>query len=333
MANEEAGEMSRLMSKRSGKSGLAIEEQVRRWAAKGKQILWGRQGNDGLMLKIAVYLMLVIFGFVYIFPLLFMISQSFKSLDDLLDPTVGWIPRAPEWSNYVQAWHVLDYMRSLGASLLNSLLPALAQTFSCAIVGYGFAKYRFPGRSILFGLMLLTFVVPKQIVMIPTFLLFKQYHMLETPLPFIVPSLFAQGIRGALFILIFVQFFRTVPAALDEAAAIDGAGTLQILTRIILPVSVPAIVVVFLFSMVWHWNETYLASLYLGNAMTTLPQKLKTFNDAFKALYASGARVSDVNEAVRMAATLLIVLPLLVLYLFAQKHLTQAVDKTGLTGE
>ncbi|WP_274648638.1 carbohydrate ABC transporter permease [Paenibacillus humicola] len=300
---------------------------------KTRSVLLGRKGSDGLMMKIVIYALLISIGFIYVYPLLFMVSQSFKNLDDLLDPTVAWIPRTLYWANYGEAWQVLHYMRTLGSTLLVAVAPAVCQTVSCAIVGYGFAKFRFPGKTFLFGLMLLTFIVPKQVVMIPTFLLFKDYGMLETPLPFIVPGLFAQGLRGALFILIYCQFFRTIPDALEEAAQMDGAGSLRTFFRIILPISLPAIVVVFLFSMVWHWNETYLAPLYLGNAMTTLPLELKTFNDAFKAMYTGSSKVTDVNEAIRMAATLLIVLPLLVLYLFAQKWFTQVVDKTGLTGE
>ncbi|CAM2824632.1 carbohydrate ABC transporter permease [Paenibacillus sediminis] len=310
-----------------------VREKTRRGLARSKSLLLGRKGNDGLIPKIIIYVLLVSIGFIYLYPLLYMVSQSFKSLDDLLDPTVAWIPRSLDWDNYVKAWHVLNYMDTLGSSLLNSVLPAIAQTVSCAIVGYGFAKYRFPGKTFLFGVMLLTFIVPKQVIMIPMFLLFKEYGMLETPLPFIVPSLFAQGLRGALFILIYYQFFRTIPVALEEAAQIDGAGTLKTFFRIILPISMPSIVVVFLFSMVWHWNETYLASLYLGNAMTTLPLELKTFNDSFKAMYTGTSKLTDVNESIRMAGTLLIVLPLLILYLFAQKRFTQVIDKTGLTGE
>ncbi len=307
--------------------------QARRVLHKARSLLLGRQGNDGWLFKTIIYVLLISTGFIYLYPLLFMVSQSFKNLDDLLDPTVAWIPRSLYWDNYAQAWNVLHYLKTLGSTLLNSVLPAVAQTISCAVVGYGFAKYRFPGKSILFGLMLVTFVVPKQVIMIPMFLLFKEYGMLETPLPFIVPGLFAQGIRSALFILIYYQFFRTIPVALEEAAQIDGAGAFKTFFRIILPISVPAVVVVFLFSMVWHWNETYLASLYLGNAMTTLPLELKTFNDSFKAMYTGGSSVTDVNESIRMAGTLLIVLPLLILYLIAQKHFTQVVDKTGLTGE
>ncbi|OGX68732.1 MAG: ABC transporter permease [Paenibacillus sp. RIFOXYA1_FULL_44_5] len=296
-------------------------------------MLWGRQGNDGLVLKTVIYALIVSIGFIYLYPILYMVSQSFKSLQDLIDPTVIWIPRTLDWDNYVKAWHVLDYMKTLWSSLLNSVLPAIAQTISSAIVGYGFAKFRFPGKAFMFGVMLLTFIIPKQVIMIPLFLLFKQYGMLGTPLPFILPALFAQGIKGALFVLIYTQFFRTIPTALEEAASIDGAGVIKTFFRIILPISVPAIVIVFLFSMVWHWNETYLSSLYLGNSMSTLPLKLKTFNDVFKSLYTSGNKQFDINESIQMAGTLLIVLPLLVLYLFAQKWFTAVVDKTGITGE
>jgi multiple sugar transport system permease protein len=305
----------------------------RRVLDRAKSLILGRQGNDGLLMKLVIYMLLISTGFIYLYPLLFMVSQSFKNLDDLLDPTVAWIPRSFYWENYVQAWNVLHYVKTLWSTLLISVLPAVAQTVSCAIVGYGFAKYKFPGKSILFGLMLITFIVPKQVIMIPMFLLFKEYGMLETPLPFIIPGIFAQGLRSALFILIYFQFFRTIPVALEEAAQIDGASALKTFFRIILPISVPAVVVVFLFSMVWHWNETYLASLYLGNAMTTLPLELKTFNDSFKAMYTGSSKVTDVNESIRMAGTLLIILPLLLLYLFAQKRFTQVVDKTGLTGE
>jgi len=316
-----------------GSAAGSMPAKARKALGRARSVLLGRQGNDGLVMKTVIYVLLVSIGFIYLYPLLYMVSQSFKNLDDLLDPTVAWIPRSLHWENYVQAWHVLDYVKTLGSSLTISVLPALAQTVSCAIVGYGFARYKFPGKTILFGIMLITFIVPKQVTMIPTFLLFKEYGMLETPLPFIVPGLFAQGLRGALFVLIYYQFFRTIPVALEEAAAIDGAGPLKTFFRIMLPVSVPSIVVVFLFSMVWHWNETYLASLYLGNAMSTLPLELKTFNDAFKAMYTGNSTITDVNEAIRMAGTLLIVLPLLVLYLFAQRNFTEVVDKTGLTGE
>lgn len=301
-----------------------------------KKLLLGMQGNDGLIFKTFIYALLISVGFIYLYPILYMVSESFKSLKDLLDPTVLWIPKELYIENFVKAWNVLEFPKTFMTSLLNSVLPAVAQMVSCAIVGFGFARFEFPGKKILFGLMLLTFIIPTQIVMIPKFLMFEQYGMLGTPLPFIIPAIFAGGIKSALFILIYTQFFRSIPQVLDESAQLDGANYLTIFFRIILPISIPALVVVFLFSLVWHWNETYTASLYLGDSMSTLPLKLKEFNDSFKAMYSSAggeANGADINESIKFAGTVLVILPLLVLYMFAQRWFVEVLDKTGITGE
>ncbi|WP_260412307.1 carbohydrate ABC transporter permease [Alkalihalobacillus sp. TS-13] len=301
-----------------------------------KKLLLGMQGNDGLVFKTFIYALLISVGFIYLYPILYMVSESFKSLRDLLDPTVLWIPKELYFDNFVKAWNVLEFPKTFMTSLLNSVLPAVTQMVSCAIVGFGFARFKFPGKNILFGLMLLTFIIPTQIVMIPMFLMFEQYGMLGTPLPFILPAIFAGGIKSALFILIYTQFFKSIPQVLDESAQLDGANYLTIFFRIILPISIPALVVVFLFSLVWHWNETYTASLYLGDSMSTLPLKLKEFNDSFKALYSSAGaegKGADINESIKFAGTVLVILPLLVLYMFAQKWFVEVLDKTGITGE
>ncbi|ALS28000.1 carbohydrate ABC transporter permease [Paenibacillus cisolokensis] len=301
-----------------------------------KKFLLGKQGNDGIVFKLVVYALLISIGFVYLYPIFYMLSQSLKSLDDLLDPTVLWLPKTLHLENYVQAWKVLDFTRAFGASLLNSVLPAIAQTVSCALVGYGFARFRFPGKNVMLAFILLTFIIPVQVVMIPLFLLFQQYGMLGSPLPFIVPALFAGGLKSALFILIYLQFFKTVPKALEESAQIDGAGAIKTFFRIIMPISVPAIVVVFLFSLVWHWNETYTTSLYLGESMRTLPLKLQSFDLAFSQVFTSSQTSGDtanINESIKLAGTMLIILPLLILYLFAQRWFVEVIDKTGITGE
>ena len=300
-----------------------------------KKFFLGKQGNDGIIFKVIVYALLISIGFVYLYPIFYMVSHSFKSLKDLLDPTVLWLPKSLHFDNYIRAWNVLDFPKAFGASMLNSVLPALSQTVSCALVGYGFARFKFPGKSIMLAFILLTFIIPVQVVMIPLFLLFKQFGMLESPLPFIVPALFAGGIKSALFILIYLQFFKTVPKALEESAQIDGAGPFKTFFRIIIPISVPAIVVVFLFSLVWHWNETYMTSLYLGESMRTLPLMLQSFDLAYSQEYSSSAATEmvNINESIKLAGTMLIILPLLILYLFAQRWFVEVVDKTGLTGE
>lgn len=307
-----------------------------KYGYKLRKIALGKQGNDGVVFKAVVYGLLVSIGFVYLYPVLYMISQSFKSLQDLLDPTVMWLPKSLHLDNYVRAWKALDFPASFGASLFNSVLPAAAQTASCALVGYGLARFRFPGKRVMIGLMMLTFVIPVQVVMIPLFLLFQKYGMLGSPLPFIVPALFAGGIKSVLFILIYTQFFRTIPKALEESAQLDGAGALNIFARIILPNTVPAVVVVFLFSLVWHWNETYTASLYLRDSMRTLPMMLQAFEQSYAQMYSSsgaGSTYVDINESIKLAGTMLIILPLLLLYLFAQKWFVEVIDRTGITGE
>ncbi|WP_349408495.1 carbohydrate ABC transporter permease [Pseudalkalibacillus sp. SCS-8] len=314
-----------------------VLKKVNTTGTRVKKALLGLQGNDGLIFKTFIYALLISVGFIYLYPILYMVSNSFKSLSDLLDPTVLWIPKELYIENFVKAWHVLEFPKTFMTSLLNSVLPALAQMVSCAIVGFGFARFRFPGKNILFGLMLLTFIIPTQIVMIPMFLMFEQYGMLGTPLPFIIPAIFAGGIKSALFILIYTQFFRSIPPVLDESAQLDGANYFTIFFRIILPISIPALVVVFLFSLVWHWNETYTASLYLGDSMSTLPLKLKEFNDSFRVLYSSSSggesSGADINESIKFAGTVLVILPLLVLYMFAQRWFVEVLDKTGITGE
>lgn len=301
-----------------------------------KKLFLGTKGNDGIIFRLFVYGLLISIGFVYVYPILFMVSQSFKSITDLLDPTVLWLPKSLHMDNYIRAWHVLDYMKTFGASLLNSVLPAIAQVVSCGLVGYGIARFKFPGKSIVLALLLITFIIPVQVIMIPLFLLFKDYGMLGSPLPFIVPALFAGGIKSALFILIYMQFFKTIPKSLEESAQLDGAGALQTFFRIIIPISGPAIVVVFLFSLVWHWNETYMTSLYLGESMKTLPLKLQMFEQSYAQTYSSsttGTEMVNINESIKLAGTMLIILPLLLLYLFMQKWFVEVIDKTGITGE
>jgi multiple sugar transport system permease protein len=315
----------------------ADREKWRNVGYKAKKIILGKQGNDGLIFKTFVYGLLISIGFVYVYPILYMLAQSFKSLQDLLDPTVLWLPKSLYLDNYARAWKVLDFPKAFGASLLNAALPAIAQTVSCALVGYGLARFRFPMKTVMLAFILLNFVIPVQVIMIPLFLLFKEYSMLGSPLPFVIPAMFAGGIKSTLFILIYMQFFRTIPKALEESAQLDGANAMKIFFRIMLPISVPAIVVVFLFSFVWHWNETYMTSLYLGESMKTLPLMLQSFELAYSQIYSSssaaGGDMANINESIKMAGTMLIILPLLVLYLFMQKWFVEVIDRTGITGE
>jgi len=148
----------------------------------------------------------------------------------------------------------------------------------------------------------------------------------------LLPGFFGQGLNQAIYILIFYQFFKTIPSALYESAEVDGAGQFRIFRSIALPLAIPSIVIVLLFSFVWYWNETFLTSLFTGDSRT-LPLLITKFRDSYSTLFPPGTPGAELNEAVVLAANLISILPLLVIYFIGQKQFTESIDRTGITGE
>ncbi|OWA33329.1 ABC transporter permease [Saccharibacillus sp. O16] len=304
--------------------------------SKAKRFLLGGSDRQGLIGQTAAYVLLIGIGFVFLYPLLFMISTSFKSLDDLLDSAVNWIPSHFYLDNYRRALEVLDYFPVLMQTALVTLLPSIIQTFMAAVIGFGFARFRFRGRNILLLLVLFTFLIPPQVTVIPRYILFNELGILDTLAAYIYPAFFGQGINAAIFILIFYQTFRQMPDALEEAAQLDGAGHPTIFFRIAIPMAASAFIVSFLFSLVWYWNETYLASIYFGESLTTLPLQLQKFTATYQAMFASASSASggtNINEGIELAGTLLTILPLLVIYFVAQRWFVESMDRSGIAGE
>jgi len=169
--------------------------------------------------------------------------------------------------------------------------------------------------------------------MIPRYVLFHKLGFLGKALSIIVPATFGQGLNSAIFILIFYHFFSQIPKSLDEAAQMDGASPLYIYFRVSVPLSIPSFITSFLFSFVWYWNETYISSLFLGSKNPTLQMMLQNFVSAYKSVMGGddGSRIA--NEAVRMAATLLIILPMIIIYFILQRWFIEGIDKAGITGE
>lgn len=301
---------------------------------KVRKRLIGNNG-DGLLQGILVYILLITIGFVFIYPLLMIVSYSFKDAKDIVNPLVNWIPTKLYLGNYDKAANVLNFWKTLGQTFVVTGVPALIQTISCSIIGYGFAKFKFPGKNIIFALVLMTFLIPPQITVIPQFLMFKELNILDSIAAYILPALFGQGIKSAIFIFIFYQFFRMIPEQLIEAAKIDGAGALKIFIRISIPMAVPAFIISFLFSFVWYWNETYLATMFFGEVIQTLPMKLDRFVATYSKMYqvSGSGNGQSLNEAIEMAGTLLNILPLLIVYFMIQKWFVESIDSAGLTGE
>lgn len=310
------------------------------WKDKTKKFIFGSKEKEGAGKQIAVYILLISIGFVYLYPLLYMISKSFMPLNDLLDTSINWLPSKFYLDNYRQALKSMNYAKALKDSIIIAGVPTLVNIIVCAFVGYGFARYEFKGKKLMLGLLIFSFIIPPQATMMPTYVFYNDIGLLNSLKAFIIPALLGQGLKAQIFILIYYQFFRQVPQALIEAAKIDGAGHFKSFFRIAIPSAGPAILVVFLFSIVWYWNESYLTQLYVVGAFakssswTSLIVSLKTFETSYNtSRAAAGSSMVDINESIKMAGTMLSILPLLIMYLIFQRQFVESVDRTGITGE
>ena len=301
---------------------------------KAKRLFMGVKFTDGLIYKVLVYALLFSFGYVYLYPMLYMLTNSFMTMEDIIDAGIKWIPSSLNFENYRLVFVELDYFRSLAEAVYLAAFPALSATVSSAIIGYGFARFKFPLKNVLFVLMLMTFIVPPQITMLPMFRMYSQYELLGSIKSFVYPAILGQGLNGALFILIFYQFFRMIPKSLDESAQLDGATPFKVFVKIYIPLAIPSIIIVFLFSFVWYYNETYLSGLYLrGSDLLSLPLKLEQYINNYTSIYPEGSQARELMQAVKLAGNVLTLLPLLILYFFTQKRFVESIDRTGITGE
>ena len=300
-----------------------------------RNFFFGSRTSYGLIFNIMLYLLLIAIGFIYLYPLLFMFVTSMKSPSDLLNPMVQWIPTQFYAGNYQKAYQVLDYPSKVASSILISVVPSLFQTAVCSLVGYGLARYRFPGKKLVFALILATFIIPAQNTVIPQMLTYREFGLLGNIYSLILPAIAGQGFKSAIFILIFYQTFLSLPKALEEAARLDGASSFQIFFRIALPAAVPAYIISIIFSTVWYWNETYLTVIFLEGGIQSLPMQLSKFVQAYENLYPPGTvNIFDrLNEAVKLSGTFLNILPLLLLYFVLQKWFVESVERSGIAGE
>lgn len=292
--------------------------------------------------KAVTYFLLTCIGYIYLEPIFQMISKALMSPADVINPSIEWLARNPTLNNFKVAAGVLKIPGSLINSIGFSALLALLQTLVAAMTGYGLSRFRFRGRNFWFVMILLAFILPTALLMIPRlifFILAQQgtgLQFLGTPIPQVLMAVLGQGVNSTILILICWNFFNLVPYSLDEAAMIDGAGPLQTFYHIAVKLSVSTVLIVFLFAFVWNWNETYQTSTFLGGSMDLLPAKLSVFDSQFEGIANAGVGSTSsfkINEAYKMAATLISIAPLLVLYGFVQKQFIQGIENTGITGE
>ena len=292
-----------------------------------------------------VFRFLILFGlaFVILTPLLFMLSYGFRERQDMNDPTVIWIPRHLTLKIMKQTINAMSLNATENNPLINTLVLnigcSICQVITCAITGYGFARFKFKGRNLLFGIVILMILVPTQIISIPLymtfrFFLFGQVNLIDNMLVMYLPALMANGIRAGLMIFIFRQFFRGLPKELEDAAYLDGCGPFKTFIKVMVPNAGSSFLTVFLFSIVWYWNDFYVTSSFFTNKKTISLQlknldgllNIAIFNNA-------NANISAREKIVWFeAACLISITPMLILYACLQKHFTEGIERSGLVG-
>ncbi|WP_027091825.1 carbohydrate ABC transporter permease [Cohnella thermotolerans] len=290
----------------------------------------GREIDQGLLFKLIIYILLINVAFIYLKPILYMVTTMVKDAKNILDPTVIWVPKTIYLGHLKTAGKMLEYGRSLLLSVTLAGSVSVLQVFSCAVAGYAFARLDFPFKRFWGAMLLFTFIMPPQVVILPTIMLFKSFGWMDTVLPMIVPAIFGHGLKGAMFVIIYRSFFSTLPKELDEAARIDGANAFRLFFRVMFPLSRSVIVVVVLFAFVWNWNDFYLPSIFMFTA-EHVPLSITLARVAAEMAAAEGAgEMSVYQEAIKMASSFLIIFPLLIVYFFAQRWFIEGVERTGI---
>ncbi|RLD06422.1 MAG: carbohydrate ABC transporter permease [Chloroflexi bacterium] len=264
------------------------------------------------------YLGMTLLAFIFMIPIFWMFSTSLKSRWEIFIWPPQWIPETPHWENYVEVFTRYP----MGRFMLNSgflvIINIIGEFISVPLIAYGFARLRFPGKNFLFMVMLGTMMIPGHVKLIPLFTIYNRLGLLDTYWPLILPAFFG----NPFFIFLMTQYIRTIPRDLDEAARMDGAGTWTILYKIIMPLCKPPLTIILVYTFWWTWNEFLHPLIYL-NDFDSFPVQLGLA--FFKGRY-------SVEWNLFMAATLVSIIPILILYFFLQKHLIGGIASVGIKG-
>ncbi len=268
---------------------------------------------------IGLQLLLTFVLITFLTPTLWMVSSSLKASTEIFTHPIQWVPRQPEWENYVKIFELQPLRTFMVNTLIIVFFAVIGTVISSALVAYSFARIRWPGRDFWFGLLLATMMLPDVVTLVPRFLLFKNLAWLDTFWPLIAPHWF--GIN-ALYIFLMRQFFRGIPLELEDAAAIDGAGRLRVLLQILLPLCLPVIATVAVFALLQHYNDYLNPLIYIrSRELWPMALALQAYNDAYVK-----------NWELVFAASTVMVAPVLVIFIIAQRFFVQGIALTGFGG-
>lgn len=292
--------------------------------------------------------------YVMLYPVLYILSSSFKSLNDVYDPTVIWLPKSFSMEPMKLAVDILNYWGSILRTLNMSIPSVLIEVACTLLVGYGFARFKFKERNLLFGILIFSIIVPVQSYIIPLYVNFKNFdffgigsliglltgrtlkiNLLNTNALFYLQAITGTGIRSGLYIFIVRQFFKNIPYELEEAAMIDGCGPLRTFIKVMIPNTIPLIATISVFSIVWYWNDFFLSAIFFRSKfpisvnLTFLSSLLATSNLAGAV---PAQELMFMREAILASGCLITILPLIILYIFAQKFFVEGIERSGIVG-
>ena len=297
------------------------------------------------------YIFFLSLSYILLYPFLYIIVNSLKSYSDAYDATVTWVPKSLYFGNIISALTVFDVKNTVMRTMVYEIVAALIQFCSCAVAAYGLARFNLKGKGFMMGLVIFNILVPYMMTIIPSYVNYSYLdffgilkliskiigrdirpNVVGTPLVFYLPSMFGTGLKGGLFIYIFTQFFKGLPKELEEAAWIDGAGSWKTFLRIVIPSSGSATITVILFSIIWHWNDLYLAQMYLQD------YTFATAISAFGAQTIAATLQTDLQTSnlmlvpILLSGCLLFMLPLLIFYLLIQRKFMASIATSGIVG-
>lgn len=318
----------------------AIQESVRSHKVLPK--LWA----------VARQLFMLGISYVVLYPLLYMVSNAFKPVEQYYDPSVVWLPKSLTLENFEIVGMVMDIGTVLKNTVIIELLPALLSVIMCMMIGYGLARFRFRGKTLIVACVILTIIVPQQTIASSLYSSFRYFdflgilsflhqyipavdaiNLIGTPWVTILPALLGVGLKSGIFIFIYMQFFTGLPRELQEAAAIDGCSEFRTFAEIIVPTAKNIIIAVLLMAVVWNWNDYYTPAMFI-RTKDTIATAMASFQANLENLHNMGTGLSSIQTAQTQiqAACLITIAPLIVLYIFLQKRFSEGIENSGLTG-
>lgn len=326
--------------KKHKKEGSAVPDFCRNGAEALRRISWHRLRRAVWVIFRTVVLIGI--SFMILYPMLVKLSASFKSVEDMYDPTVIFLPKHPTVQNFRLVIAGVNYPLSLLRTTGITALISLLQMLPCTLAAYGLARFRFPGRRLVFTMVIMTLVVPPQTILLPLYLRFRFFNPLQfftfggeltglsltgTLWPFALLSVTAMAFKNGLYIYLLRQHFINMPKVLEEAAYIDGCGRFGTFWRIMLKGALPMILTCFLFAFVWQWNDYYYTSVLAPDLPVLANQMMKldfaSMGSVIGSLYSS---------TLNAPKFLLHIAPLLLLYVFTQRFFTESIEKSGIVG-